>query len=214
MARTSRAPPKLTFPGAFPWCLLIGSGRSSGPGDENLPGAFGANLAEDARRAADGEGAVGTEAFKVGESVAVTPEVVHRTRLAEVIQYTPTTKGCDLSRSLSCRRGSEVLHTRSLAGELAREVPDRSGLHGLHDLLEEPGREDRESVSTTIARRAFFRRSRQRRRSPGQSERMRSDTAWAALCSRSRPPPWRDQDARLASLSFSRRRRTSPKPES
>ena len=61
---------------------------------------FGANLVRgyanwvaDVARAQSGEPPRGTEAFKVGETVAVTPgKVVLRTRLAEVIQYAPTTE--------------------------------------------------------------------------------------------------------------------------
>ena len=50
------------------------------------------NLAEDLRRAGAGQPPAGSEAFKVGETVAVTPgKVVHRTPLAEIIQYAPAT---------------------------------------------------------------------------------------------------------------------------
>jgi len=50
------------------------------------------NLVEDAARSRGGKGPVGTEAYRVGETVAVTPgKVVHRTRLAEIIQYAPST---------------------------------------------------------------------------------------------------------------------------
>jgi polyhydroxyalkanoate synthase len=50
------------------------------------------NLADDVRRAAAGRGPAGSEAFAVGKTVAVTPgKVVHRSPLAEVIQYNPAT---------------------------------------------------------------------------------------------------------------------------
>ena len=51
-----------------------------------------ANLIADLTRARSGAPPRGTEAFKVGEKVAVTPgKVVLRTRLAEIIQYTAAT---------------------------------------------------------------------------------------------------------------------------
>jgi polyhydroxyalkanoate synthase len=50
------------------------------------------NLVEDWERAHLGKPPKGAEAFKVGETVAVTPgKVVHRNRLIELIQYEPTT---------------------------------------------------------------------------------------------------------------------------
>jgi polyhydroxyalkanoate synthase len=49
-----------------------------------------ANLWEDWRRILSGEKPVGSEAFKVGENLAVTPgKVVFRNRLIELIQYAP-----------------------------------------------------------------------------------------------------------------------------
>lgn len=48
---------------------------------------------EDIQIAAKGKPAAGTEAYKVGEQVAITPgKVVARTPLAEIIQYAPTTR--------------------------------------------------------------------------------------------------------------------------
>jgi len=50
------------------------------------------NFLEDWERALLGKPPKGAEAFKVGETVAVTPgKVVHRNRLIELIQYEPTT---------------------------------------------------------------------------------------------------------------------------
>ncbi|HEU0223273.1 MAG TPA: alpha/beta fold hydrolase [Paracoccaceae bacterium] len=57
----------------------------------NLARGFGHAL-EDLRRALLNEPAEGAEAYLPGHSVALTPgRVVHRTRLAEIIQYAPTT---------------------------------------------------------------------------------------------------------------------------
>jgi polyhydroxyalkanoate synthase len=51
------------------------------------------HLFEDAQRLARGESPVGTEAFRVGQSVAITPgKVVYRNELMELIQYSATTE--------------------------------------------------------------------------------------------------------------------------
>ncbi|WP_129141971.1 alpha/beta fold hydrolase [Modicisalibacter coralii] len=50
------------------------------------------NLVEDVERRISGRPPVGSEAFRVGENLAVTPgKVVYRNHLIELIQYTPTT---------------------------------------------------------------------------------------------------------------------------
>lgn len=57
----------------------------------NLMRGF-SNFLDDMRREAANMAPAGTEAYRVGEAVAITPgKVVHRTRLAEVIQYEPGT---------------------------------------------------------------------------------------------------------------------------
>ena len=50
------------------------------------------NMIEDQVRTAGDQPPAGSDLFRVGETVAATPgKVVHRTRLAEIIQYAPTT---------------------------------------------------------------------------------------------------------------------------
>jgi polyhydroxyalkanoate synthase subunit PhaC len=50
------------------------------------------NFLEDLERVAGGKQPVGTERFRVGRDVAITPgKIVYRNRLIELIQYTPTT---------------------------------------------------------------------------------------------------------------------------
>jgi polyhydroxyalkanoate synthase subunit PhaC len=60
-------------------------------GGANLLTGLG-NFMEDARRKLAAEKPLGTEAFKVGRDVAITPgKVIYSNRLIELIQYTPTT---------------------------------------------------------------------------------------------------------------------------
>jgi polyhydroxyalkanoate synthase subunit PhaC len=66
--------------------------RAFSTGGTNLVRGF-VHYAEDLKRAAAGQGPAQSETFKVGETVAVTPgRVVHRTPLAEIIQYAPMTE--------------------------------------------------------------------------------------------------------------------------
>jgi polyhydroxyalkanoate synthase len=65
--------------------------RTRAEGGRNLARGF-ANFLEDLERQASRRPPAGAEAYRVGENLAVTPgQVVRRTRLAEVIQYAPTT---------------------------------------------------------------------------------------------------------------------------
>lgn len=78
-------------PSNFIWTNPAALERTASERGMNLVRGF-SNLAEDMRRLAADQGPVGTEAFQVGKTVAVTPgKVVHRTPLAEVIQYSPST---------------------------------------------------------------------------------------------------------------------------
>ena len=78
-------------PSNFPWTNSEIARATLESGGLNLvQGAM--NLAEDIRRLLAGEPPAGTDAFRVGETVAVTPgKVVFRNRLIELIQYAPAT---------------------------------------------------------------------------------------------------------------------------
>jgi polyhydroxyalkanoate synthase len=66
--------------------------RMVATGGANLVQGFG-NFLEDWERMVRGKPPAGTEAFRVGRDVAVTPgSVVYRNRLIELIQYAPTTE--------------------------------------------------------------------------------------------------------------------------
>jgi polyhydroxyalkanoate synthase len=83
----------IAAPSNFLWSNPAALARALSTGGMSLVHGF-RNYLEDVRRAAAGQGPAGTEAFEVGRAVAVTPgKVVHRTQLAEIIQYAPTTDG-------------------------------------------------------------------------------------------------------------------------
>jgi polyhydroxyalkanoate synthase subunit PhaC len=78
----------IAAPANFIWSNPSALNRTLSEGGMNLVRGF-SNFLEDARRSVIGEGPVGYEAFKAGETVAMTPgEIVHRTPLAEVIPAT------------------------------------------------------------------------------------------------------------------------------
>jgi polyhydroxyalkanoate synthase len=78
-------------PSNFLWSNPAALARSFSTGGTNLVRGF-LNYSEDLMRAAAGQEPAGSEAFRVGKTVAVTPgKVVHRTPLAEIIQYAPAT---------------------------------------------------------------------------------------------------------------------------
>jgi polyhydroxyalkanoate synthase len=78
-------------PSNFVWSNPQVLARTQAEGGWNLARGL-ANLLEDRRRTEAKEPPVGSEHFRVGENVAVSPgRVVHRTPLAEIIQYAATT---------------------------------------------------------------------------------------------------------------------------
>jgi polyhydroxyalkanoate synthase len=82
----------MAAPSNFIWTNPDAHNRTFSEGGINLVRGF-SNFVEDARRSMTGERPVGYEAFEVGKTVAVTPgKVVHRTPLAEIIQYSPATE--------------------------------------------------------------------------------------------------------------------------
>jgi polyhydroxyalkanoate synthase len=78
-------------PSNFVFTNPLVAARTLQQGGRNLVRGLG-NLIDDALREASGAPPAGTEAYRVGETVAITPgKVVCRTPLAEVIQYAPST---------------------------------------------------------------------------------------------------------------------------
>jgi polyhydroxyalkanoate synthase len=79
-------------PSNFLWSNPAVLSRTFLTGGTNLTRGA-ANFVEDLIHAAAGQHSAGWEAFRVGETVAVTPgRIVHRTPLAEIIQYAPATE--------------------------------------------------------------------------------------------------------------------------
>ena len=110
-------------------------------GGANLASGL-ANLAEDWQRRASGKRPVGSEHFVVGRDVAVTPgKVVYRNRLIELIQYGAVDGRCDPEPILIVPAWIMRYYILDLSpAELPGSGSLSAGPHGLHDLLEEPGR--------------------------------------------------------------------------
>ena len=110
------------------------------------------NFWEDQRRVLEGQKPVGAEAFQVGRDVAITPGQGRRAQSADGAHSICARDGQGLSRADFDRAclDHEVLHSRSFAGQLARQIPHRPRTHGLHPVVEEPDRTIATSVLTTI----------------------------------------------------------------
>ena len=147
-----------------------------------------------------------SDAFKVGETVAVTPgKVVHRTPLAEIIQYAPTTDRVRPEPIVIVPAWIMKYYILDLspANSLVK-LPDRAGLHGVHDLVEESGpTRIATSASTTIVRKASCRRSTAATAITG-AKRVHAVgyCLGGTLLAIAAAAMARDHDDRLASLSF------------
>jgi polyhydroxyalkanoate synthase subunit PhaC len=81
----------MAAPSNFVWSNPQVLAQTQREGGMNLVRGW-SNLADDVVRVAGGRPPAGTEAYQVGTTVAITPgKIVLRTRLAEIIQYAPTT---------------------------------------------------------------------------------------------------------------------------
>jgi polyhydroxyalkanoate synthase len=127
----------LFVPKNYPWTNpeVLKTGLAQG-GSNFLRGAV--NFLEDCEQIVLGGKPAGTEVFRVGATVAVTPgKVVYRNRLIELIQYAPTTATVHAEPVLIVPAWQAWLQTHSSASVAARPVGAPEG--GYPALGDAPG---------------------------------------------------------------------------
>ena len=211
----ARAALDMVSPSNIPWLNPVSIAKTVKEGGLNLARGA-ANWLEDFDRMLAGRPPVGAENFEVGRDVAITPgKVVFRNDLMELIQYEPATAKVSAEPILIIPAWIMKYYILDLEPKNSLvALAGRARAHGLHGVVEEPGRARPRRRPRRLppprrqgrARRGLGHRSRARRSTP----------AATASAARSSPSPRRRWRATATTGSraspCSPRRPTSPRP--